>query len=65
MALDMQKSVQQIKNSDVIIHSMADSIILQKEEIITSSWTTSIHVSANFCFVHIISLILSNLSQRL
>lgn len=41
MALDMQKSVQQIKNSDVIIHSMADSIILGKEEIMTSSWTTS------------------------
>ena len=41
IALDMRKSVEQIKNSDVIIHSMADSIILGKQEITTSSWTTS------------------------
>ena len=47
IALDMRKSVEQIKNSDVIIHSMADSIILGKQEITTSSWTTS----TGFCLI--------------
>ena len=43
----MRKSVEQIKNSDIIVHSMADSIILGKQEINTSSWTSP----TGFCLI--------------
>ena len=43
ISIDMKKAVQQVKNSDVVIHSLADSIIFCNEEINQpNAWTTSI-----------------------
>ena len=43
ISIDMRKAAQQVKNSDVVIHSLADSIIFGNQEISQpSAWTTSV-----------------------
>ena len=59
IALNMQKSIDQIKKSDIAVHGLADSIILGNHEIQTSQWTNSL----GFCLMALMLISLFLMAQ--